>query len=129
MAAQPKSVASAYARVNVESEAMGANPQQLIEMLFDAVHAALRKANREIENGDRAAKSQSLNRAIQLIASGLRASLDGERGGDLAEDLDSLYDFMIRELMRANLHNDPERINKVDSLLGDISSAWKQMGQ
>lgn len=129
MPAPPRNVASAYAQVSVESEVMGASPHQLIQMLFDGVQLSLKKANRAIERGDRASKNEALTKAIELIGSGLRASLDLERGDDLAEDLDSLYDYMIRTLMRANLHNDPELVDEVDSLISGISSAWKQAGR
>lgn len=120
--------ARAYADVGLTSKAMSASPHQLIVMLFDGALAALRKAGFALAAGDVAARGNALSKAIDIIERGLRDALDLERGGELAERLDSLYDYMVRRLIHANLRGDGEAIAEVERLLDDIASAWKQIG-
>lgn len=97
-------------------------------MLFDGVHAALKKAEWAIEQENVALKGEAITKAINIIESGLRAALDAENGGDLAEELDMLYDYMGRTLVRANLDSDASLVAEVDALIENIGSAWKQIG-
>ena len=120
--------ARAYADVGLTSKAMSASPHQLIVMLFDGALAALRKAGFALAAGDVPARGKALSKAIDIIERGLRDALDMERGGELAERLDSLYDYMVRRLIHANLRGDGEAIAEVERLLDDIASAWKQIG-
>lgn len=125
---QTRQAAQAYANVGLQSSAISASPHQLIVMLFDGAHAALRKAGYALEAGDIAARGTALSKAIDIIERGLRAALDPDRGGDLAVQLDSLYDYMVRRLLHANRHGDAAAIGEVEHLLGEIASAWKQIG-
>lgn len=127
MQPQPHNAARAYASVGVETGAMSASPHQLIVMLFDGARAALKKAEWAIENNDTALKGQSITKAINIIESGLRAALDVEKGGELAANLDSLYDYMSRTLLQANLKSDPALIAEVDALIEQVGSAWKEI--
>lgn len=123
-----RQAAHAYASVGLASSAMSATPHQLLVMLFDGAQAALRKAGFALTAGDVAGRGAALSKAIDIIERGLRAALDIERGGELAERLDALYDYMIRRLMQANLRADARAIAEVEQLLDDIASAWKQIG-
>ncbi len=128
MYSHARKAAHAYANVGVETGAMSASPHQLIVMLFDGARVALKKARWAIERGDIPAKGQALSKAIDIIELGLRAGLDAKAGGEIAERLDALYDYMIRTLVRANLGNDAALVAEVDVLLDDIGTAWKQIG-
>lgn len=128
MQAYPQNAAHAYASVGVETGTMSASPHQLIVMLFDGAHAALKKAEWAIEQADVERKGQALTKAISIIESGLRAALDTDSGGELAADLDSLYDYMARTLVRANLNSDGALVAEVDALLDTIGSAWREIG-
>lgn len=128
MQSQAPDAASACANVGVETGAISANPQELVAMLFDGVHAALKKAEWAIEQENVALKGEAITKAINIIESGLRAALDAENGGDLAEELDMLYDYMGRTLVRANLDSDASLVAEVDALIENIGSAWKQIG-
>lgn len=59
------------------------------------------------------------------IIDGLRASLNHERGGKIAANLDALYDYMTRTLVTANLHNDDTKLAEVEKLLNEIRVGWK----
>lgn len=119
--------ASAYARVGVETGVMSASPHQLIVMLFDGAQTSLRAARLHMQQGNIAGKGRSLSKAIDIINNGLAAALDHEQGGEIAERLASLYDYMVRLLMQANLHNDEKRLDEAAQLLEDIGSAWREI--
>ena len=123
-----KSGIQAYAQVGVESAVLSASPHQLVVLLFDGALSAMKKAIILIEQGDIPGKGQAIRKAINIISNGLQSGLNHEVGGDLAANLDSLYDYMTRRLLQANLHNDINAINEVVELLNNIADAWKEIG-
>ncbi|EFE22483.1 flagellar export chaperone FliS [Edwardsiella tarda] len=118
----------AYAKVGLESGAMSASPHQLIVMLFDGAHSALVRAALHIDAGQVALKGLALSKAINIIDNGLKAGLDLEKGGELAQNLSALYDYMVQRLLQANLHNDADAVRHVTELLDNIADAWRQIG-
>ena len=123
-----KSGIQAYAQVGVGSAVLSASPHQLVVLLFDGALSAMKKAIILIEQGDIPGKGQAISKAINIISNGLQSGLNHEIGGDLAANLDSLYDYMTRRLLQANLHNDINAINEVVELLNNIADAWKEIG-
>lgn len=121
--------ASAYARVGVESGVMSADPHKLIVMLFDGAQASIRAARIHMQDGNIAEKGKSISKALDIINNGLSAALDQEKGGEIAERLGSLYDYIARLLLTANLRNDQESLNQAEQLLEDVASAWREIGQ
>ena len=73
-------------------------------------------------------KGKSVSRAMQLIDHGLRASLDKNAGGEIAENLDALYEYMGARLLMANLKNDLTILEEVQRLLTELSDAWNAIG-
>lgn len=118
----------ASAQVGLESSVMSASPHQLIVLLFDGARSALVRARILLQQNDIVGKGYALSKAIDIIKNGLKAGLDIEKGGELAENLAALYDYMIQRLMIANLHNDAKIIDEVETLLNSISDAWRQIG-
>ena len=112
-----------YSKVGVASGVEQANPHRLIQMLMDGAIEKVAKAKGYMERKDIAKKGSHISWAISII-DGLRASLDKANGGDIADNLDDLYDYMIRRLMRANLENNADLLDEVISLLRSIKSAW-----
>src|SRR5690242_15314549 len=119
---------SAYASVGLETGVLAATPHKLILMLFQGAHVALSSALVHMKNGDITAKGEALSKAIAIINSGLQASLDVEAGGELARQLNALYEYMGRRLLQANLDNSSEYIEEVSRLLGQLSEAWATIG-
>lgn len=115
---------NAYKKVGVESKVIGADPHQLISMLFHGAIETIGKAKDEIVRKDIAAKGQSISKAIAIIGEGLHASLDKKVGGEVAQGLSALYDYMIKRLIDANLYNDTAALDEVTRLLTEISGAW-----
>lgn len=114
----------AYNNVSLETSVNTASPHQLIVLLFDGARKAIIIAKAGIENGDVPGKGRAITQAIDIILNGLRASLNVEEGGNLAENLYALYDYMARRLLHANLNNDTAALDEVLALLTEIHSAW-----
>ncbi|RUR29177.1 flagellar export chaperone FliS [Vreelandella nanhaiensis] len=121
--------ANAYARVGVESGVMSADPHKLIVMLFEGAQTAIRAARIHMQDGNTGEKGKAVSKALDIINNGLAAALDQEKGGDIAERLASLYDYIARLLLTANLRNDEESLNQAEQLLENIASAWREIGQ
>lgn len=115
---------NAYAKVGIETGVTSASPHKLIVMLFDGAQIALANALQHMKTGNVAGKGQAISKAISIIDSGLRASLDKSVGGEVAANLDNLYEYMSNRLLIANLNNEPQIVEEVHRLLQDIKSAW-----
>lgn len=116
---------NAYSRVGLETGVVSANPHQLIVMLFDGAILACKNALPHIAAKVFAEKGALISKAIMIIESGLKASLDKQAGGEIAESLDALYDYMSNRLYIANLKNQQEPVNEVIHLLVELRSAWE----
>lgn len=114
---------SQYKRVGTRVGADSANPHQLIVMLFDGALEKIAIAKGAIVRNEVADKGHAIGRAIAII-DGLRASLDKEKGGEVAENLDELYEYLQRRLLDANLNSDQATLNEVADLLREIKAAW-----
>jgi flagellar secretion chaperone FliS len=121
--------ANAYAKVGVETGVAAASPHKLIVMLYDGALVAISSALTHMKSGNIAEKGLSISKAILIIDSGLRASLDKKAGGEIAQNLDALYEYMSRQLVQANLKNQPELLNEVYALLLDLKSAWDAINE
>ena len=117
-----------YAQVGNQSTAAFANPHRLIQMLMEGALEKISKAKGFLENGDIAKKGEHISWAISIIE-GLRVSLDHNQGGQISQNLESLYIYMISQLTQANLKNSPEILDEVTSLLLDIKSGWDAIPQ
>ncbi|MDQ1213500.1 flagellar export chaperone FliS [Pantoea anthophila] len=116
-----------YNQVSLEMRLAGATPHQLIAMLFDAAHNALMRARIYFEKGMVAKRGEMIGKAINIIDNGLRASLDHEKGGDVAADLERLYDYMTRLLLDANIHSDVSKLLEADTLITGIATTWNEI--
>lgn len=116
-------VTSTYRKLDVATDVAEASPKALIELLFEGARAKLQRARGCIVHKDIVGRSEALSKASEII-DGLRNSLDLERGGDLAANLDELYTYMIQRLFRANVDNDEAAVIEVMSLLATVGEAW-----
>jgi flagellar protein FliS len=120
--------AHSYSKVGLETGVTSASPHKLIVMLFDGALLAVRSAALHMRAGEIAKKGSAISKAINIVENGLRASLDKEAGGEIAEGLDSLYDYIARRLLSANLANDVTILDEVQALLMDLKGAWDAIG-
>ncbi|HEU5133845.1 MAG TPA: flagellar export chaperone FliS [Steroidobacteraceae bacterium] len=116
----------AYRSTAVHSGVDAADPHRLVVMLMDGALERIAAASGLMKHGGGVEKAQLLNRAVAIIDE-LRNSLNLKAGGELAANLDSLYDYMTRRIMQANSSNKPEWLDEVSRLLSEIRSAWLQI--
>lgn len=118
---------AAYNQVAVETGAIAANPHKLVLMLFEGAMLSVASAALHMQREEIAAKGEAVSKAINIIANGLKASLDFEVGGELAQKLGALYDYMCNRLLYANLNNQPAALDEVSHLLAELKDAWEQI--
>jgi flagellar secretion chaperone FliS len=118
---------AAYNTVAVHGAVASSDPHGMVMMLLDAAAERMATANRCIQAKQLVRKSKLLHSCVVIITE-LRGSLNLAQGGPLAQNLDGLYDYMIRQLMLANLHSDTAKVAEVQGLLGEIRSAWAAIG-
>ncbi|MES2014120.1 MAG: flagellar export chaperone FliS [Pseudomonadota bacterium] len=114
-----------YAKVGIETGVLAASPIKLIVMLYDGAITACHNAIGHMERGDIQNKGAMITKAMMIIESGLRLSLDKSAGGEIAVSLDSLYAYMSNQLHLANIRNQPELVNEVIKLLIELKGAWE----
>lgn len=119
---------ASYQSVSVDAAIASANPHQLILLLFDGAMASLVAAGGQMARKEIDTKGLSISKAIDIIRNGLMASLDQEAGGELAERLDALYEYMCNRLLYANLKNDEKALEEVRNLLNELRDAWATIG-
>jgi flagellar protein FliS len=117
------STLAAYQSVATHGGVAAADPHRLIVLLMDGALERIARARGCIANGAIADKNELLASAVAIIDE-LRVSLDLKGGGPLAANLDDLYDYMCRQLVKANLSNRIETLDEVTHLLNEIRSAW-----
>jgi len=127
MFAARTSPSQAYDRIGVETGVMAANPHRLIVMLFDAAILSIATARQAMHDRRVAEKGAAVSKAIDIVANGLKASLDFESGGELAPRLAALYDYIGERLLFANLKNDTAALDEAAGLLRELKGAWEEI--
>lgn len=119
----PRGALKKYNQVRAHGQTEGASPHRLIQVLMEGALEKIRAARGMIERREIVEKVRHINWALSII-DGLRQSLDMEKGGEIAQNLEALYDYMERRLITANAENDPQILDEVMSLMLEIKSAW-----
>jgi len=100
------------------------NRGRLIVMLYDGAIKFLRQSLEDLRQGDLAAKGRHIAKAQDILFE-LNTVLDMEKGGQVAQNLRSLYNFMQRHLTHANVQKDPRMIQEVIDLLDELNQSWR----
>jgi flagellar protein FliS len=116
--------ARAYASVGVETGVSVSTPHELILMLYDGALESLRLAIGCITANDPIGRAKAVSRAARIIDEGLRASLDHKSGGDLALQLDRLYDYMCRRILQGSTDNDAAPLEEIADMIDGLRSSW-----
>ena len=119
--------ANAYRSVGVETAVAGADPHQLVGLLYQALLQSLGAAKLSIQAGDIPGKGKAIVRAVRLIEEGLKAGLNDAKGGELAANLRGLYDYCILILTEANLRNDVKKVEEAIDLVQPVAQAWVEI--
>ncbi len=112
-----------YQTVNTQAQIGDASPHRLIQMLMEGGMSRLAQARGAMQHGQVAIKGELISKAIGIIG-GLREGLDLQQGGEVAANLDRLYEYMVSRLIEANLNNDVALVDEVAGLLRNVKSGW-----
>jgi len=112
-----------YQQVSVHSGIMGASPHRLVQMLMEGALEKIALAKGHMANNNIANKGENISKAIAIVG-GLQSSLNKDEGGEIAENLSNLYDYMSSRLVIANLHNDEAILDEVAGLMVEIKMGW-----
>ncbi len=102
-----------------------ASREQILLMLYDGAIRFSKQAKVSIEADDMATKGKYIGKTIAIISE-FSNSLDHDIGGEMAENLDALYQFMISELSKANVKNDSDPVDTVCTMLCELRATWAE---
>ncbi len=114
-----------YQSIGTQTSIVDADPHRLIQLLFEGATSRISAAKGHIERKEFDKKSNQINSAITIIG-GLQESLNFD-AGELAYNLERLYNYMIRRLFEANIRNDLAMLDEVNALLIQIKGAWDEI--
>jgi flagellar secretion chaperone FliS len=116
-------LANPFARYQ-QTAATTADGGDLLILTYEALLRWLSRAQEAIDAGNLVDAHQALMYSQDLILN-LSTSLDFERGGDIAINLQALYQFLSREIVQANVDKDSARIGSVRELIAPLLDAWR----
>jgi flagellar protein FliS len=122
------STLAAYQTVATHGGVAAADPHRLIVMLMDGALERIAQARGCIQHDALPEKNRLLAAAVSIVEE-LRSSLDLKLGGTIAANLDDLYDYCCRQLIKANMQNHVPTLDEVTHLLGEIRAAWIALPQ
>jgi len=112
---------NAYTQVDVETASQG----KLIVMLFNGAIKRAEEAKRQMEKGDRQSVHNNLIRAQDILGE-LRGALN-MKAGEIAQNLDRIYEYLQHLLVQANIRKEPSHIDECVSLLTDMRDTWREL--
>ena len=115
---------ASYRQMGAYGQVEQADGHELIRLLLETLSIRITEAKNCIRDGDIVEKITRLTKALGIL-DGLRMSLNIEEGGEIASNLDDLYDYMQRQLIQANAHNDVSILDEVKGLVDEIKGAWE----
>ena len=115
-----------YGQVKVTTGVSKANSVELIQMLFDGLIESMSAAKGHILHKSLEDKSKAIARASRIVL-GLQGVLDFDKGGELAGNLNELYNYITRRLLHVNARNDLAALEEIHGLMTEIRSAWESV--
>lgn len=109
-------------------QVMTASPAKLVSMLYDKVVISLKEVIAAIEAGEIEARWRANARATEIL-SHMWATLDTEKGGEIATNLDQLFSYMLSRLPDVDLRNDPEPAREVIELIKPLQESWRELAK
>lgn len=120
--------AERYRKVGATSSILEADPHKLVQLLLEGASSRVRLGIACMERGDTPGKGKAISRTCDII-SHLASTLDMEKGGEIAQNLSQLYDYILVKLMTGNLNNDRAAFEEVLTLLAEIEAAWTDLNK
>jgi flagellar protein FliS len=112
-----------YRKVGLYGNLSEASPYQVVQVMLDTLLSRITEAAGHLERGEIALKGEKVSKALAIIEA-LMLGLDKQRGGELAQNLERLYDYASRTLLKAHLENRSDLLKEVSSLLREIRLGW-----
>jgi flagellar secretion chaperone FliS len=116
---------NAYVNQYKNNHILNATPEQILIMLYDGAIRFCRQAMQAMDEDRMVDKAEKISKAMAIVCE-FANTLDHEVGGKIAEDLDALYGFIIKELSRANRENDRKALETVEDLLSGLRETWAE---
>ena len=115
-----------YARTTsqyLEADILSRPKEWLVPLIYEHIVSNLTRAGVQIQRGDYEGKAKSLHKASELVYE-LLATLDREKGGELAERLVSIYTFLGTEIMTVGRTLDLQYLQRLTRIVSDLHEAW-----
>lgn len=123
-----RSALDQYSQNAVQAGIESASPHRLIQMLMAGMLDKVAAARGHMQRNEIQQKGMQVACAISILE-GLKSSLDKEKGGDIAQNLEDLYIYMERRLVEGNRDNDIAALDEVSDLMKQIKEAWDTIGE
>ena len=111
--------AKSYKNTSIQTAA----PEQLLLMLYEAAIKSCKLAKIAMGKNDIAEKCKHIGKAHDIIME-LTNTLDHAKGAEVAAQLESLYDFCVTQLLKANMNNDGAALENVTKVLITLYEGW-----
>jgi flagellar protein FliS len=111
-----------------KTQVMTAKPENVLLLLYEGAIRFTKLAGQRMRENNIPEKGKNISKALAIISE-LMNTLDHEKGGQLAADLENLYMFMMDKLIDANIRNLPEECDVVERLLNTLYISWKDVVQ
>lgn len=121
--------ADAYRRIGVETSMHTIDQHQIIVLLYDGLLQEIARARGALARQDVPAKCDAITRALRILQEGLMTGLDLVEGGEIAQNLNALYEYCAHQLVMANARNDDARLQEVYALIEPVAQGWKAIKQ
>jgi flagellar protein FliS len=118
----PSRSARAYEDSSIQTSVSAAEPGDLIVLIYERIFDHLKLAKRDLENGEYGI--EPFTKAHDLIQQGLLAALNHEVGGDVALNLEAIYEWSLREIINARVSKSPQKVAEVIDVLTPLYEAW-----
>ncbi|HAT6363833.1 TPA: flagellar export chaperone FliS [Legionella pneumophila] len=119
-------ISSQYKAIELQTRIETASPHELIDLLLQGARSHIATAQGNIQRNQIKEKGEHIGKAISIIE-GLKMSLNHDKGGEIAENLLQLYDYIQQILLKANLKNDEDLLAQSNMLLAEVHQAWQSI--
>lgn len=120
-----RSAIKMYNHMNAQTQLTDASPHKVIQLLMAGAIDRLIKVSAMMEN-ETGGYHDMLSNSIDIILA-LNSALDMDKGGEISENLNALYDYMQFQLVQANIERDHKKVDEVIELIKTIKDGWDQI--
>lgn len=119
-------ISEQYKSIELQTRIDTASPHELIDLLLQGARSHIATAQGNIQRNQISEKGENIGKALSIVE-GLKCSLNPEVGGQIADNLLKLYDYIQVSLLKANINNDVELLAQSNILLSEVHQAWQNM--